>query len=180
MQIVHLLGLEKIDSIQIVTVNPQYRSFRVVPEASLVESHVVLFLLNNVIDSEFKDSDDCKTKLAKMFDETRIPASSKQDNEMDRQVLKLFQDNLNFDDYKYNREDFKDNTAFLACTIFWESGSITVLSVDISLRMHLNGKHIKYKLNLIKAILPYLNDDIREDVERYVPMWSTPPRNPNE
>jgi hypothetical protein len=171
---------DKIESIQFAVYNPKYDEFHRIPAYWVIGGTPLIHLFAGT----YKDDNDStsinKKILSDRFQLTIFKRSAEATTDEDEKIIRLFEDNIKSDGYKYNREDFKDNTAFAIVVIFWESSNISYLSIDTSLRMHLNGKHIKYKLNLIKAILPYLNDDIREDVERYVPMWSTPPRDPQE
>ena len=162
-----------INRIYLIVLNPAYIRNRMTPEKSLIEASTVLL---NLALSEEKNKNGGYSILDKycinLIGETDYSDFSKADKE----ILKLFEQELD-SNYKYNPEDFKDNKAFLVCLIGWKD-TTTFLSIDTDYRMHYNGKHIEYKEELIKAIMPYIPEEFLEHIILYIPINST--RKPND
>ena len=165
-----------IKRITIIALNPTYIRNCITPEKSLIEASTVLVNLALLGEENENGGYSILDKYCINFiGETDYSDFSKADKE----ILKLFEQQLD-SNYKYNPEDFKDNKAFLVCLIVWKD-TTTFLSIDSDIRMHYNGKHIKYKEELIKAILPYFPEKFRKDIYMAIPVGTTiRPNNPEK
>ena len=162
-----------IRNIHLYCLNPKYSAHRIVTERSLIEGSLVLQVIafeeNNMRKGAKPISD--KFVFNTIGYEPYIVSLEKDNN-----VLSLYNSMLT-SNYSYNPDDFNNNKAFLLCIIHWEN-SITYLSIDTDYRMHYNGKHIEYKEELIKAIMPYIPEEFLEHIILYIPINNT--RKPND